>query len=112
MKTLRESLGLPVSWVARQAGVSKRTVEYWEAGRSAVPDDVASILESVDSLAEQSIGQLANSNHLLRYRSNDALWSALPEWRGMPTTAHAAMLGRARRAMAANGVAVIIQYAE
>ena len=34
LKTLRESLGLPVQWLAERANVQRRSVEYWEAGRS------------------------------------------------------------------------------
>ena len=110
MKTLRESLGLPVSWVAQQAGVTNRTVEYWESGRSAVPDDVASQLASIDRFLDYSAKRAGPP--LLRYRSNEALWADLPEWSGLPVTAHAAMLARARRRMASGGAVVAIQYAE
>ncbi len=42
LKTLRESsLGLSAQWLADRAGVLQRSVQYWEAGRSRVPEDVA-----------------------------------------------------------------------
>ena len=42
------SLGLPVQWLAEQAGGQRRAGEYWESGRSRVPDDVAQRLISLD----------------------------------------------------------------
>ena len=30
LKTLRESPGLPVQWLAERANVQRRTVEYWK----------------------------------------------------------------------------------
>ena len=48
LKTIRESLGLTVQWLADRAGVKLRTVQYWESGRSGVPADVSELLLRID----------------------------------------------------------------
>ena len=125
LKTLRESLGLPVQWLADQAGVQRRSVEYWEAGRSRVPDDVAELLLKLDNqFAEaprQALAvvdeQTAKQGHppetvrLYRYRDDAALHAARPDMDGLPVTAHAALLARVRLALLARGQAVVIEYA-
>lgn len=125
LKTLRESLGLPVQWLAEQAGVQRRSVEYWESGRSRVPDDVAERLLALDQqfaeatrqalavVDEQTAaqGQAPRTVYLYRYRDEAALWAARPDMQGLPVTAHAALLARVRLALLASGQAVAIEYA-
>ncbi len=125
LKTIRESLGLPVQWLAERAGVQRRSVEYWEAGRSNVPADVEALLLKLDAqLAEatrQALAvvdeQTAAQGHppetvrLHRYRDDAALWQARPDMHGLPVTAHAALLARVRAALMARGQPVVIEYA-
>lgn len=49
LKTIRESLGLSAQWLADRAGVLQRSVQYWEAGRSRVPEDVAELVLRIDA---------------------------------------------------------------
>ncbi len=49
LKTLRETLGLSAQWLADRAGVLQRSVQYWEAGRSRLPDDVAELILRIDA---------------------------------------------------------------
>ena len=125
LKTLRESLGLPVQWLAERANVQRRTVEYWEAGRSKVPDDVAELLLKLDAqfaeatrqalavVDEQTAkqGQPPETVRLYRYRDDAALWEARPDMRDLPVTAHAALLARVRIALQDRGQSVAIEYA-
>lgn len=125
LKTLRESLGLPVQWLAERAGVQRRSVEYWEFGRSRVPDDVAELLLQIDTQFAEATRhalavvdeQTAKQGHppetvrLYRYRDDEALWHARPDMRGLPVTAHAALLARVRLELLARGQAVAIEYA-
>ena len=48
LKTLRESLGLTLQWVADAANVKLRTAQYWEAGRMSVPKDIIEKLMEVE----------------------------------------------------------------
>lgn len=125
LKTLRESLGLPVQWLAERVGVQRRSVEYWESGRSRVPDDVATLLLQLDAqfaestrqalavVADQTAthGAPPETVHLYRYRDEAALWAARPDMQGLPVTAHAALLARVRVALLALGQRVSIEYA-
>lgn len=125
LKTIRESLGLPVQWLADRAGVQRRSVEYWEAGRSNVPADVAELLlkleaqfaeatrQALDVVDEQALkqGHPPETVRLYRYRDDAALWAARPDMRGLPVTAHASLLARVRMALLARGHAVVIEYA-
>jgi len=125
LKTLRESLGMPVQWLAERANVQRRSVEYWEAGRSRVPNDVADLILRIDAqfteatrqalavVDEQTAkqGQPPETVRLYRYRDDAALHAARPDMAGLPVTAHAALLARVRLALLARGHAVVIEYA-
>ena len=125
LKTLRESLGLPVQWLSERANVQRRSVEYWEAGRSRVPADVAELLLQIDAqfaeatrqalavVDEQTAkqGRPPKTVRLYRYRDDAALWEARPDMRGLPVTAHAALLARVRIALQDRGQSVAIEYA-
>ena len=125
LKTIRESLGLSAQWLADRAGVLQRSVQYLEAGRSRVPDDVAELLLQIDAqFAEATRQALAvvddqtakqgcppETVRLYRYRDDAALWESRPDMRGLPVTAHAALLARVRSALLVRGQAVVIEYA-
>ena len=125
LKTIRESLGLSAQWLADRAGVMQRSVQYWEAGRSRVPEDVADLVLRIDAqFAEATRQELAvvdeqtaRQGHppevvrLYRYRYDAVLWAARPDMSGLPVTAHAALLARVRLALLARGQAVVIEYA-
>lgn len=124
MRTLREALGLPATWLAAQAKVQERTVRHWESGRNAVPDDVAAMLQRIDAAFDTSAGEALRQYAdaalstagvpqevvLLRYRTDEDLWRSLPDMRPLPATAHAAMLYRTWKALAARGAAVRMVY--
>lgn len=125
LKTIRESLGLPVQWLAERANVQRRTVEYWEAGRSPVPADVAALILQIDAQFAEATrqalavvdeqtekqGQPPETVRLYRYRDDAELWAARPDMRGLPVTAHAALLARVRLALQDRGQAAEIEYA-
>jgi predicted transcriptional regulator len=125
LKTLREALGLSVAWVAACAGVQRRTVEYWEAGRMAVPADVEKTIRAIDFQFNHAANQalaVAIENRdkygkpttidIRRYRTDEALWAAVTDMYGFPVTAHAALLDRSRRLLELHGFVVTINYAD
>lgn len=125
LKTIRESLGLTAQWLADRAGVQLRTVQYWEAGRTRVPDDVAEIITRIDAQFTEATrqalavvdektakqGRPPETVTLYRYRDDAALWEARPDMAGLPVTAHAALLARVRLALIERGQPVTIDYA-
>lgn len=130
LKTLRESLGLTAQWVADQAGVQQRTVQYWESGkknRMTIPNDVADMLTGIDRRLEHLVQattsriQASLALHgkpnpediiLIRYRCDADLWHFQPEFKPLPATTHAALLDRLRRALLSLGITVLICYME
>ncbi len=113
LKTIRESLGLSVKWLAEKAGVSHRSASYWESCTFSVPDDVAQMINAldagIDSMVTQAInviddqikgqGELPEKVVLLRYRTDEDLWQFRSDMAGLPVTYHAAMLARLRSAV-------------
>lgn len=124
LKTLREACGLAVADLAAMAGVQERTVRYWESGHTAVPADVADQIDAIDRrLTEMAMaavqqvrdiaaqhGALPESVALVRYREGADLWQHQPEFRPLPVTTHAALLARARAALADLHVKTTIVY--
>lgn len=119
-KTLREYLNLPLQWVADQVGVRLRTAQYWEAGgRMQVPEDVAELLLSIEQRLDRELEALLSSVNaqgkaeaviLLRYRTDEALWEALPAWRPLPASTHGAFLALCRRTLKARGSEAVLRY--
>ncbi len=123
LKTLRESLGLTLNWVAEQAGVYVRTAQYWESGRQAPPADVVEMLQRLDAQIDRVVietldtyADVAETHgepeniELYRYRKNEQLWSDKPDMMPLPVTYHAAMLHRASKALRNIGLTVSIVY--
>lgn len=123
MKTLRESLGLPVQFVVDYFQVQQRTVQYWESGKKAVPQDVVSWLCTISSYFEKMLKQqtdaleaifaqhgLPSEMVLIRYRTQDDLWRYQPDMRPLPETTHTAMLVRLWNWLKERGVPVKITY--
>lgn len=125
LKTLREHLGLPVAWLAARAGVKDRTVNYWESGHTAVPDDVEQIMIEMLELHNQMIEQglitarerIEHSGHppemitLRRFRADTDLWLQHPEMEGLPATFHAATLAILKKRLEKElGARVVIEY--
>lgn len=123
-KTIRESLGLPVQWVADQAGVRLRTAQYWEQGRNAVPEDVAQMLRGIDAqlwqLVAQAVDQIKSAADeagglpgqidLIRYRTDADLWRYMPDFSPLPATAHGMLLSRLMRELEPLKTAIRITY--
>ena len=125
LKTIRESLGLTVQWLADQAHVRLRTAQYWEAGRFQIPDDVAQMvldierrvalivaetLQQFDEMCKRS--GTPDKHVLLRYRSEYDLWHFYPDMEPLPASTHASLLARIRTALIEQGITTVIQYME
>lgn len=122
-KTMRESLGLTIPWVADNAGVKLRTVQYWEAGRMSVPADVVNMLDHIDQRLNISVAQAIayidemTIQHgtpveitLVRYRNDTDLWRFRPDMKPLPATTHAAMLSRLRRVLWSKSIPSVIEF--
>lgn len=59
-KTIRESLGLDVDWLAEKAGVNRRTWQRWETERQP-PKDVVAILQDYQRLMIERISDVLMS---------------------------------------------------
>ncbi|MDR2837770.1 MAG: DUF1870 family protein [Azonexus sp.] len=124
LKTIRESLGLSVSWLAAAANVEERTVRYWEARLDGVPDDVRLVIEQLERLAAETaerglavIREQITANRssakpvlLLRYGNDDDLGRYQPDMAGLPATFHASILAKIRGALKKDDVEVVIRW--
>jgi hypothetical protein len=124
LKTLRESLGLPVAWLAQRAAVHDRSVRYWESGHAPVPDDVAQLMTSLEATAwdvvlgfskeiketPDAVGGLPEEVVLLRYKTDEDLWAFHPDFKGLPVTFHASILSRVRRLLWEYQIPSVIEF--
>ncbi len=124
LKTIRESLGLTVGWLANQAQVQERTVRYWESGRNEVPDDVAEMMLKLEVLSADMVlrathqidaivkknGKPSSAIVLVRYQSDKDLWKYRPDLKMLPATFHAGVLARVRAALSEDDVDVEMQW--
>ena len=127
-KTIRESLGLPLQWVADQAQVELHTAQRWETERNAIPQDVATMLLGLDEQFWQLVADYLNQVKeiaedededalpdeivLIRYKTDADLWKFHPDFKPIPANAHAVLLARTRRALWEIGMPSIIEYME
>lgn len=123
LKTIRESLGLSINWIAEQFNVSIRSAQYWESGERSVPADVSEMLESLDRLIDEYVddtvdlvqelidsGERPNQVNLIRYRTDKDLQKYLPDMAAFPATTHAAMLYRIRKELSYIDIKTRIVY--
>lgn len=124
LKTIREYLGLPASWLAAKAEVRERTVNYWESGKTPVPDDVVELMggllgkrahavERALRLVEDVEVKQGGTPHVVtlrRFKHELDLWQAHPEMDGLPATYHAAMLFELKKELEKRGIVVEIIY--
>ena len=107
-KTLREACGLNTHDLAKLAispktgqSVGIRTVRYWESGNFHVPQDVVDMVVALDNKLTDDAnafiaGNCQTTESLIRYREDADLWAAVPKFKGLPVTCHAALINRIR----------------
>lgn len=119
LRTLRDSLGLSAEQIAVMAGVKGRTVQRWEVDDWPVPQDVAELLQRLDTLLERAVlgavdglqqareraGALPAETVMLRYRSAEDLARYRPDMAELPPAVHGALVDRVRLAFARLNVA-------
>ena len=116
--TMREALAVPAQWMADALGVSLRSVQFWEVGRSAVPDRAGELLANIDAAIEKTADALldqarrsgADSFALVRYRNDADLAANYPALAEYPNKVQGVMLARVARALAGEGIQPRIQY--
>lgn len=124
LKTIREYLGLPASWLATKAEVRERTVNYWESGKTPVPSDVADIVDDLLEKRKRSVkeallliddlikkrGRVPHAVTLRRFKHELELWQAHPEMNGLPVTYHASILFELKSKLEKRAIATEITY--
>lgn len=115
LKTLRESMGLSVAWLAEKLpnqrngrlGVTRRRLELWEAQNAPVPESVATIVNALqidwlalvhDMAAKAKALTPGEAITLRRFHEDADLWRDQPgladgQW---PVKSHAMMLARVK----------------
>lgn len=56
---LRESLHLPVAWLADRWGVRRQSVLRWQSGERAIPDQIAADLELLAADTDKAVCELS-----------------------------------------------------
>lgn len=79
----RELLGLPITWVAENLGVTERTVYRWENGTFKIPATAAQRMQAWSEMTQQAVGVVCvearnNPSSPLTVRRNETgrLWPA------------------------------------
>ena len=125
-KTLREALGFSIQDVANLVQVNHRSVRRWEDAEYTQyrpPENVYDQFKKLDAdfdnaafealteakLKEQALGEKPKVK-LMRFLSNASLWESHPNFSGMTTTVHAAMLFRAKKLLEQHNFNVEIIY--
>lgn len=118
--TRRRSLGLSTREAAALCGVQERTLNRWQAGDYAIPQDAVDALDALEesmSDAVENVVTFATDNVesgpviLWRYRTQ-AVLDRSEHASGMPLGAHAMMIAWAADALAAEGIGVQIEWAK
>ena len=71
LKAQRQGLGLTVAEIADIAKVTKRSFQYWEAGKVPVPDDVEMLIDVMASQYCLVLGILLSDVELATWRNTD-----------------------------------------
>jgi hypothetical protein len=95
LKALRETLGLPIAWLATKAGVLDAQV-------------ATAVRQIVEAYTSASIKP--DEMVMLKYRSDADLWQYRQDMQGLPATFHAAMLHKASYALQASGASVLFGF--
>jgi transcriptional regulator with XRE-family HTH domain len=118
LKTIRESLGLSLQWLADKASVSHRSAAYWEAGAK-IPNDVIKLILSLEKSVNNAVANAlisiidATENQqglpdrivLVRYKTDQDLWRFRKDMAGFPASYHASILYRLRTEITKLGIA-------
>lgn len=116
LKTLRESMGLSVAWLAEKLpnqktgrlGVTRRRLELWEAQNTPVPENVAEIVSELHlawlELVRQTEANAKASPGVItlhRFHDDADLWRDQPELAGgqWPVKSHAMVLARVKETL-------------
>jgi DNA-binding transcriptional regulator YiaG len=102
LQELRESLGLPLLWIAVVTDVYAHTVSAWETGKEPAPKKILRILEMLqdcfNALTRLAVEQYSEAPvetvaYLCYYNDAD-LWKYVPEFIPLPASCHRALIQR------------------
>ena len=71
LKAFRQGLGLTVAEAAEIAQVTKRSFQYWEAGKVPVPNDVAITINTMASHYDLVLKKMLDDVEQATWRNND-----------------------------------------
>jgi hypothetical protein len=114
-KQRRENLGLPASFMAREASVSEEIVRTWDDGLAEPSKKAIEVLEeyeeqfeiniqmAVMTQAENPIGKVG----LIKFKTEREYWEYNPHSRGVPLSNQDALIEQMRKALEAIGTTLI-----
>ncbi|MCL2735642.1 MAG: hypothetical protein FWD75_03295 [Propionibacteriaceae bacterium] len=113
-------LGISQGMLAGWLGIASTSIASWESGLRPFPDKRAKQVESLVDTSESFSGSLVMDGlsssdspfEIVTYATDEALWSAIPEFDGVPCGVHLAAVARAWSRLRSNGVDVVIVAAE
>ena len=125
-RTLREACGLSNKEDASAYfDVARRTLEYWESGRSPIPAGAEAELLKLNNQIETGVQRVRilaadlASKHgapdridLTRYRTADDYAGSRAALDGLPHPCHNALIGRTLVALRRDGIAAQVAYAD
>ena len=114
-RTLRESTGLTVKWLAEEMNVSQSRVRDWEEGHAEIPAMAIAKVREMGRLGRivsdrlyQQLTQVDTVTHviLVCYNSDEEYWEFHPDDREYPVTFHNAVLERTKNRLVDAGYGV------
>jgi DNA-binding transcriptional regulator YiaG len=97
-KVIRECLGLPAAWVARQLGTFERTLSRWETGAHPVRADAEKLLRQVESetrsIVAKFVTRIKPGTILCTYRYDESVQFTSKYGWEYPASWHRAMVGQ------------------
>jgi hypothetical protein len=120
---LRESFGLSVSWLARNAKIAEADILAWEKGGRRPPKAAEKMLTEISDSMNQfeqvllNIQKMTGNNKkevltvvLPHFTCSEDLWKYIPEFDPLPLTTYNIMLERANKRLASQGAKMKTVY--
>jgi hypothetical protein len=122
-KTLREFLGLPISWLAHNTRVEEADIFAWEGGKRKIPNSAVELLTNISGILDEFEQNITNiythSNNvsnkprtvvLLQYTCNEDLWRYQADFAPLPISTYNILLERVRNNLSRYGITMVTVF--